>query len=395
MPIVDYEHKAKVCRERLFNNTNISDKNKRDAKKYLNAIDVRPARVDVICNHLRILFLECNDLVSRKDDRDYMNAIFKRLKGKWSDSYLETLKNVGKAFIRWHNDNETPKGWKDIKRKGKHIQRRDLSPKDMITWQDGLEMITHTNSIQIKAILMTQLDGGFRPSEFIDLNYGDITKEGKYYVAKVNGKTGKRNVILFKCIPYLEKWLRQHPIKKNDSPLWIIEVPEYSHIKNTTLKYKYPSVVKRIKTLGRKADINKPFDFYNLRHSSAVIKKLDNIPVDIAALNMGHSVKHFTETYGRLSLKDITNRYDKAYGIAKKEDERNNPIECQYCHTSNEPKTEYCSQCGNPLNMNVALKEVRRSKETEERLKDLEQKFKDVQTFFKVLEKKGISLENV
>jgi len=369
--IIDYEHEAKTNLNRILDDNSISDINKENLQKYLNAIEVSPARQGIICRHIVMLFKKNKDLVGTMKDRDSINTMFKEIKRDTKPGYFQTIKAVGKAFIRWHNDGETPEGWKDIKSLKKDSQRRDLSPKDMVTWQDGLNMIDKTNSIQLKAILMIQLDGGFRPSEFIDLNYGDITKEGKYYVAKVSGKTGKRNVVLFKCIPYLEKWLRQHPYKEDKSPLWIIETPGNS--RDNEIRYKYFAIVKRIRKLGELANIKKPLDFYNLRHSSAVIKKLDNVPVDVAALNMGHSVKHFTETYGRLSLKDITNRYDKAYGMTKKEAEQENPIECQYCHTVNEPKTEYCSQCNNPLNMNVALKEVQKSKDMEERLKQMEE----------------------
>ena len=389
MPIVDYNHKAEVTIKRFFNNTEISQKNKDNTKKYLDAIDVKPARIDIILTHLRLLFLKCDDLIYQSNDRDFINQLFKSYKGTFSDSYLETLKNVGKAFVRWHNDGETPKGWKDIKRAGKNSQRRDLSPKDMITWEDGLKIVEKTRSTQLKAIIMTQLDGGFRPSEFIDMNYGDLTKEGKYYTAKVNGKTGKRDVILFKCIPHLERWLREHPIKKDKSPLWLTEMPKYSKRKNADDRYDYFAIVKRLRIIAKSLNISKPLDFYNLRHSSAVIKKLDNIPVDICALNMGHSVKHFVEVYGRLSLKDLTNRYDKAYGLKKAEDEQKNPIVCQFCNTTNEPKIDYCVQCGNPLTLSVAVSERKKLAYISELINDSE-KFEKITRAIEMINKKSI-----
>ena len=389
MPIVDYEHKAKVSYERFMNNNKISEKNKEDTKRYLNAIDVTPARIDIILTHLRLLFEKCEDLISKSDDRDYINGLFKSYKGKFSESYYQTLQNVGKAYVRWFNDNVTPKGWKDIK--SKTAIKRDLRPKDMITWEDGLKISSQTPSTQFKAIIMTQLDGGFRPSEFIDLKYGDLTKEGKYYTARVDGKTGKRDVILFKCIPYLEAWLRIHPSKEPNSPLWIMEVPGFSHTlkESEDNKYNYFAILKRIKGFSKKAGIDKPIDFYNLRHSSAVIKKLDNIPADICALNMGHSVKHFTETYGRLSLKDLTNRYDKAYGLRKKDEEQNNPVVCQFCDTTNEPHTDYCAKCGNPLTLSVAVSERKKLAYISELINDSE-KFEKITRAIEMINSKSV-----
>ncbi|MFP4190389.1 MAG: tyrosine-type recombinase/integrase [Candidatus Woesearchaeota archaeon] len=382
IPITDYLKKAELSLNRILDSTKISEKNKADLNRYLNALDVSHARIDIICSNLYRLFTECDDLLGAKDDRDYMNSLFRRLKMRFSDASYNTLKNVGKAFVRWHNDGDTPIGWKDIKNNGKTSSKRDLKPEDMVTWEDGLRMAEQTQSTQLKAILMTQLDGGFRPSEFIDLKYGDIKKEGRYLVARVRGgKTGGRDVILFRCLPQLQNWLRNHPVKRRDAPLWVMEVPGFSHrkTKSDKLAYRYPAVLKRIKKLAAKADIDKPMDFYNLRHSSAVIKKLDNIPVDIAATNMGHSVRHFTETYGRLSLKDITKRYDKAYDLEPEEEEKEEkPAICKFCDTANDPDAEFCVRCNNPLNLKIALQESSKLKSMEEEMARMKQHFKEL-----------------
>ena len=42
-------------------------------------------------------------------------------------------------------------------------------------------------------------------------------------IARVKGKTGSRDVVLFKSVPYVQKWLQAHPSKEKNAPLWIIE----------------------------------------------------------------------------------------------------------------------------------------------------------------------------
>ena len=109
----------------------------------------------------------------------------------------------------------------------------------MITWEDGLKLIKQSNSIQIKAVLMTQLDGGFRPSEFIDLKYGDCERKKDFILVSIkDGKKGSRIVTLYKSVPFLFAWMQAHPTKKSNDPLWIQE-------KNTNGKivtFHYPAL---------------------------------------------------------------------------------------------------------------------------------------------------------
>lgn len=368
MPIKDYDKIAHLARNAILRNTKISDKNKNDLELYLRSLNVSGARVGIICKHLQILFLEIDDVIGEKNNRILVNETFQKLKATLSRSYVETVRNVGKAFVRWHNDGETPKGWKDIKSGGKNAQKRDLRPQDMISWEDGLKIIENTSSIQLRAAILCQLDGGFRPSEFIDLKYSDVTKDGRYLIARVSGKTGNRSVHLIRCNPWLQKWLDVHAFKGN-SHLWIME-------RFGDRPYTYDAIKKQFLELGRKSGLNKPFDFYNFRHSKATQLKLDNIPVEIAAAQMGHTVKYFTETYGRLSLKDVSRRLDRAYGKIESESEKENmPITCSICGCVNNPTNSYCEKCQNPLSIKTAISDAQRLKATEERLQNLVEKY--------------------
>ncbi len=193
----------------------------------------------------------------------------------------------------------------------------------MIKWEEGIELSKATPSIQMKAVILTQLDGGFRPSELIDLNYGDIEIKKDFIICNVkDGKTGSRTVILFRGVPYLVRWLQNHPTKKSNDPLWVSE-------RDNITRYNYAALIKRVKDIGFKSRINipsdekrgikeiinKPLDFYNLRHSACLIAKLDNIPLEEAAKKFGHSVEFFTNTYGRMDTSGSIARLGKSYGI--------------------------------------------------------------------------------
>jgi hypothetical protein len=222
--------------------------------------------------------------------------------------------------------------------------------------------------LQFKALIATQIDGGFRPSEFIDLNYGDVKLKDNFIIIEVrNGKTGKRNVILWRAVPHLLKWYNAHPTKKAKDPLWVQE----DQTKGKIIRYKYPAVVKRIRKLFKIIGLDKPSDFYSLRHSACVISKLDNVPEELAAAKFGHSIDYYVNTYGRLSTEDVLDRYSRHYGIEREEKAIEKNIKCSRCQHVNGPKVSVCEQCGNPISLAKAL-EIK--SETERKLEEMMKK---------------------
>jgi len=360
MPAIDYKRQAETALKRLLSNPKISNINKKNFQRYLNAKQHKPARLGIICRHIPFVIQKIPDVAGTMEDRDLVNKTFKTLAQELKPGYYETVKSVSKAFVRWLNDGETPKGWRDITSGAKKAQRRDLTPKDMIRWQEGLKLAAETNSIQLKAVVLTMLDGGFRPSEFVDLNFGDITIKKNFGIAHVRkGKTGKRDVILFKCMPYLQRWLKEHPTKKDGDPLWIIEFKNMSHKRRKDVqdkRYSYFALRKRLKYLFKRAGVNKPCDFYSFRHSAAYLAKMDNTNPELAARKFGHSLEYYTETYARLDAEDDIKRFGKQYGLLKKkEQEEHNPITCPRCNHINDPGSIDCEQCNSALTLGRAL----------------------------------------
>ena len=362
MPIKDYDAEAIVDEKRFFEDSNISKKNKEQVRRFLLSYDVRPATKSKFFKHIKLLLVKTPDISKDMHNRDKINRIFTELKQECSVGYIETIKNVSKRLVRWLNDDELPKGFKDIKSAPKRDQRRSLSPEDMWTWEDGLKFSKYATSVQLGAAILTQLDAGFRPSEFIDLNYGDVIVKKDVVLFNVKeGKTGSRAVPCQRCAPHFLKWYNHHPTKKADDPLWIMEFNEKSHPKKDTAKdytirrYEYDALKKRIKKIVLRAGINKNRDFYTLRHSACTLDKKENMPIDLAAQRHGHSVTHFVEVYGRLDIDGVANRMRRHYGgeEVKKRLEKN--VVCTRCEFINEQTVESCYKCGSPLSLKHAL----------------------------------------
>lgn len=373
MPIDDYKARALRSERQILNDPNISEYNITILRRFLTAYDVSDARRSIFLQKIRPLLAEFNPIESALNERDHINEFFAGLRGRYSPATCATFINVIRRFLTWLNNGTRPNSLMDIQQIKTAKTRRELDPEDMWSWDDGMLLSDALCSIQLAAIVQSQLDCGFRPSEFIDLDYRDVEVQTGLAVFRVrNGKTGSRSVVAHRCVPALLKWLEAHPTKRPNDPLWVFEdriKKDGNQLK--VERYRYPAIAKRIRIAGRRIGMEKPMDFYNLRHSSCVLDKLDNLPVDLAAERHGHSVKHFTGTYGRLSIQDVMRRFHSHYGTADAEPAKMLEHKtCPVCQSLNAERQDWCGSCGTPLNARGALETARKNGLLESRGKD-------------------------
>lgn len=388
MPILDYQERANWALKRLNLNPKISSRNKSYVKEYFKAVPVSAARAYIRADKLPVFLIHSKDLKMEMHDKTKINSMFAKVRKHYPNiSSYTSVANCVIALARWLNDNERPKGFMDIKRSGR--MKRKLDEDELTLWKEGLELIKREKSPQIKAAFMVQLGEGLRPSEFIDLNYGDCKPMDDLINIKIrDGKTGPRDCPCYRSVPYLTKWLNAHPTKKANDPLWIREYDLKSGKKGKIQRYGYPAIRKRIVEMGKKSKWKKPLDFYSLRHSSCYQDKLDNVDIELAASRHGHSTKEFLETYGTLGIKGKANKLRQAYGLEKKDESKTTNPKCQRCGHLNTVDDNLCDKCGYALNpkaaMDVAKNKSQELDEIKKRLatmestmaKAIEQKFK-------------------
>lgn len=378
MPIVDYKALSTKEKNKLLSNDLISKANKSYIQDFLDSYDVSPARLRLFCVNITYLLQDSKDIKIEMLDRKIINQKFSKLREQKGISHYSTIVNVSNRFVTWLNDGAKPKGFTDIKNTNKKTQRRmnnRLFTKDLLSWDDGLLLAKQTDSPQFQAIIMTQLDGGFRPSEFIDLSFDDVRLDSQHLVVTIKtGKTGFREVILTKSAPYLQRWLNMHPTKNGKDPLWIMEKRSNKDRKDSVYKkYQYHAIKKRIHQYALSAGIKKPVDFYAFRHSSAHLKKTAGVSVDLGAKMMGHSVQNYTEVYGTTDTKEDIERLDKVYNKNKKRT-KNEPIKCEICSTLNVSGADICEKCRNPLSITKALEIIQKKDVDKAQMKTLEEK---------------------
>lgn len=356
MPIIDYGAKAKKLEKELFESKKITRKNKVLLQRFLMGYDVSDARRSIFLERIRFLLEASPDVEKLLQDRDRINQIFRTFRNQYTPSTCYTYANVAIRFGRWIFDGQLPSGFLDVVKQRRSSTKRHLNPSDMVSWKEGLALAAGTPSIQLKAILLTQLDAGFRPSEFVDLNYGDVSVLDRVVVFHVRkGKTGDRDVVAYRSAPHFLRWYHAHPTKKPEDPLWIQEHAHPARVNEYIPKrYAYPAIRKRISSLAFRCGVKKPLDFYNLRHSSCALDKIDNLPVELAADRHGHSVKYFTNVYGRLSTQDVIKRFKLHYGEKVESDRVRENLSCEFCQYPNPRDAKACMQCNAILDVKHA-----------------------------------------
>ncbi len=400
MPCRDYNKLAEIGERRFFDNPEINDVNKNHVRRFLTCYDVSSARKAIFFDKIKHLLLKTEDIDRDMHNRDVINSIFRVYREKYSPATYATIMKVGNCFVRWLNNGTKPKGFVDLV--GVHSKKllRKLLPDDMVTWEDGLQMAKATASLQLKSIVLTQLEAGFRPSEFVDLRYGDVKLKERVVVIYVRaGKTGQRHTVLQKSAPYFLRWYHEHPTKRNNDWLWIDENKKMSHPKNKPIgtksssvkQYNYDAMAKRVRNLGKKISLDKPLDFYNLRHSSAVLKKRDNMPPDLAAQSLGHGVDYYTKVYGRLCADDMVDRFSRHYGLVNEKKESPQNRICLQCNFVNEPEAVICYKCCTNLNTGETIK-VKSALNDSSELDTLKQRLADSESLMQLMKEQILKL---
>lgn len=386
MPVYNYEKQAEKENEKTINDKEISKENIEAYKRYMEQNNNKPSSKSKFSKHIRpfLRTFEVNTILDKhfKNDEDdeqktkarrEINQFFGELREKISLSYYGTIVSTTLTFVTWVNDGK-PYVFKDVKKPKNKETRRKLKPSDMINKEDRNRLIKEAKSVQLKAMISVQLDGGFRTGEFLDIKYGDVSEpeqeQGIITITTIDGKTGERHVTLRDCAPELLAWMDAHPTKKPEDPLWVQE--QSKEIK----PYSNNGVKNKIKRVADKLGINKPFDLYNLRHSACYLAKLENIPADLAAKKFGHSITHYTETYGRLDANDQVQRL-KNHLRAKPSKENHNI--CSRCKTVNNNDKDYCVKCGYAISYTAAIKYKEEKENIQKQLDDLKAAFAEHQ----------------
>lgn len=296
--------------------------------------------------------------------------------GKLSEAL--TSKQVAEDIVRWIHKNyeneETNRDFRVALRVfGKHVTDGDSvpssiewvsattsrsydpqpDPSNMLSWEKEVQdMIEAARFSRNSAMVAVAWDAGLRSGEFRSLKIGDVGDHEYGLSITVDGKRGQRSLVLIPSVPYLRRWLNNHPESDNpDSPLWSkLDKPE---------SFSYNMFRKIFERLADRAGIKKPVTLTNFRKSRASHLASD-----------GMSQAHLEDRMGWVRGSDVASRYvsifsesnvrefAKIHGVDVKDKETKDitPLECPRCMRETPREEEVCVWCGQALNPEAVRK---------------------------------------
>jgi integrase len=222
-------------------------------------------------------------------------------------------------------------------------------PNNMVSWEEAESMIGECLNARDKALIALAWDAGCRSGELRNIDVGDIQDHDHGLQVTLEGKTGRRSIILIPSVPYVNRWLSDHPSGDDDAPLWT------KLSKSEPLSYNMFR-----KTLRRAADeagVDKPVTPTNFRKSRA-----SNLA------SQGLSQAHLEERMGWVRGSRVAARYvsvfddeaDNAFaelhGLEVNRDDSKSgpaPLECPRCGRESPESEEKCMWCGQAFSPDV------------------------------------------
>ena len=353
MPSRDYRTQIENLRDRIEASEEIDD---RDAELLLDFSD----RMDLI--QTRIGEYRHKDLLG------YNTRLAENI-GGLADALedRETAEDIVRYINRTYDNPETNRDYRDAFRQfGKRVTDGDgipesiewvpsgharnydpaPNPGDMLRWEDDvLPMIDETRNSRDAALIATAWNLGARPFEFQDITVGDVADSRHGLQITVNGKKGQRSPTLILAVPYLQRWLDDHPDRAGgDAPLWSkLSTPE--SISDRMFR-------KILEVAGERAEVTRPVTLSNFRKSCASYLASQNVNQANIEDHMGWTrgsriCSRYVAIFGTENERQIA----KAYGADVEESEPDSiaPIECYRCKRDTPRDRDKCMWCGQLL----------------------------------------------
>jgi len=249
---------------------------------------------------------------------------------------------------------------------------KSKKPKDKLTREDlptneEVQKILSVcaDSSRDKAMIAVHAEAGTRIGELLGMKIKDFTIDNNGGMIKVDGKTGVRPIRIVKSVPYLTRWLNDHPDKNDhENPLWV-----YIHASDTfgnPINYAgFNSILqKRI----RQAGITKRISSHLFRHKE-ITDLANKLTESESRMRHGwEKTSLMPSKYTHLNQDDLDEKMLEIMGIKTKKQNKDELKECTYCKIRYPSEVRFCDTCSRPLDVDDA---IQMEKESENKTRDL------------------------
>ena len=237
------------------------------------------------------------------------------------------------------------------------------NPADMLDWEaDVKSMIDAARNPRDKALIAVAFDSGARSGELQELTVGDVNDHEYGLQVMVDGKKGQRSVTLIPSVPYLNRWLSDHPAPDDpDAPLWSkLSKPE---------EISYRMFNNAFKDAGKRAGVTKPVTPTNFRKSNATWLARQGMPQAFIEDRQGRTrgskaTAHYVARFGGES----DSQYAQLHGleVEEEDDGPTGPVECPRCGRDTPREEPVCMWCNQALD-HGAVEDLRKDQDEQRR----------------------------
>ncbi|GAB7090267.1 hypothetical protein JCM18237_05380 [Halorubrum luteum] len=298
-------------------------------------------------------------LEERKEAEEIVLWINRNYENEWTNADYRDALRVFAGNVTEGDVEEKPDtiSWIPSGTSNSHDPRPD--PADMLEWKDDVKpMIEEARNPRDKALIAVAFDTGARSGELQDPTVGDVSDHQYGLQLRVDGRRGERSVPLIPSVPYLNRWLNEHPAPDDpDAPLWSkLDEPE---------SISYRSFNNAFKDAADRAGVTKPATPTNFRKSNATYLARQDMPQAFIEDRQGRkrgseATAHYVAKFGG----EVDDKYAQLHGKEVEDDdpELHAPIECPRCHRETPADEAFCVWCRQALEHDA----VREIEETEE-----------------------------
>ena len=385
--MIDARSKVGSLRQRIQESDDISDADRELLLAFSDRLDLLKSeysdhRHEKLLRHCVRLAQEVGGLSDALEDRTVAEDIVRWINREYDNEYTNHDYRTALRMLGEHvtdGEGKPPSiEWIPSGTSNSHDPVPD--PSDMLEWEsDVLPMIEQSVNSRDKALIAVAFDSGARSGELQDLTVGDVNDHSHGLQIMVDGKKGQRAVPLIPSVPYLRRWLADHPAKDDsNAPLWS-KLNEGEGITYRRFRAIFDDA-------ARRAGVDKPVTPTNFRKSNATYLARKGMNQAFIEDRQGRkrgsdATAHYVARFGE----DADNEYARMHGLEVEEDEPESigPVECPRCHKETPRHEEQCVWCGQVLDYDAVeslqedQRELRQSvlklaKENPELLEDFE-----------------------
>jgi len=314
-------------------------------------------------------------LADAMDDREAAEAIVRWINAEQTGSpetnkdYRVTLRTIGR-IVTDGEDYPDSVEWVP----GGYPSNYDPAPDptEMLGWEADIQpLLDACLNSRDRALVALAWDLGPRPGELFELTPGAITDHDYGLQVTLDGKNGRRSPVLVPSVPYVRRWLDDHPGEADD-PLWCkLTSPE--GISNNRVR-------DALKDVADRAGIEKPVTPTNFRKSSASF-----------LASQGVSQAHLEEHHGWTRGSDVAARYisvfddanereiARAHGLEVDRDEPEpvGPVVCPRCEQKTPREQDACVWCGQALSQAAVERAETQRREAMAAVRDVDDELAD------------------